>query len=266
MLPRVVTPDAGIQHLEQNCRININSGDRGSGTLYISEERLIWENQEHRGLSLGYKDIAIHAISKDLQAFPEECLYVMFNGEVSEPVDAVVNGNTNGDDSDCVEDGADSSGTISEIRFIPECKDNLKRMFDAMSDCQCLHPDSEDSDDYYGGDGDHELSEEQNYEGAVYPPMVYEDGAGEGFYTSEEGFEHLTPAGQATLARLENMLASSQISGPTPDGISQMEGVIIEEDGPPDAEELPVVGRPSDNSQSTSDNPNPVEGQFDDVE
>ncbi|XP_039260760.2 methylosome subunit pICln-like [Styela clava] len=263
MLPRVVTPDTGIQHTEQNCRININSDDRGSGTLYISEERLIWENQEHRGLSLGYKDIAIHAVSKDLQAFPEECLYVMFNGEICEPV---VNGNGQTEEYDCADNefAADTSGTISEIRFIPVCKDNLKRMFDAMSDCQCLHPDSEDSDDYYGGDGD---SEEQNYEGAMYPPTVYNGGAGEGFYTSEEGLQHLTPAGQATLARLENMLADSQIS--EPEGISQMEGVQIEEEGPMNTDEPPVVGRPpvvDDNPQQGAPILPSVEGQFDDAE
>lgn len=49
-------------------------------------------------------------------------------------------------------------------------------MFNAMSDCQCLHPDDEDSD---------------------YAPHEFEDGAaGEGFYTGADGINHLTSQGK----------------------------------------------------------------------
>ena len=51
----------------------------------------------------------------------------------------------------------------------------VKDMFNAMSDCQCLHPDEEDSD---------------------YSPHDFEDGAaGEGFFVGEEGLNSLTPQG-----------------------------------------------------------------------
>lgn len=66
-LQRVVRPETGIQHQEDNCKLHIDRTEFGIGTLYISEDRLIWENPDNRGLSLAYKDIAIHAISKDLQ-------------------------------------------------------------------------------------------------------------------------------------------------------------------------------------------------------
>lgn len=67
MLTAVNAPETGILHLERSCKLNINRHDKGNGCLYISEENLIWENEEHRGLTLQYKDVAIHAISTDLQ-------------------------------------------------------------------------------------------------------------------------------------------------------------------------------------------------------
>ena len=52
---------------------------------------------------------------------------------------------------------------------------SVKDMFNAMSDCQCLHPDDDDSD---------------------YAPHEFEGGAaGEGFYTGEDGIYHLTSQG-----------------------------------------------------------------------
>ena len=47
-------------------------------------------------------------------------------------------------------------------------------MFNAMSDCQCLHPDEEDSD---------------------YSPEFEDGAAGEGFFTGQDGMDHLTSQG-----------------------------------------------------------------------
>lgn len=187
----------------------------------------------------------------------------MYNGKAVHDVSNGMNGNNqeNAEDSAEEDDTNDRESEISEIRFIPQCKDNLKMMFDSMSDCQCLHPDDEDSDGYNeGGAGDNGAMQ------GVHPPVIYNDGgAGEGFYTTEEGFEHLTPSGQATLARLENMLAASEANVEIP--YPQMEGVRIEDEEDMPVEETPTVGRTA-NSQSnrTDDNAPIVEGQFDDVE
>uniref|UniRef100_A0A671LEZ0 Uncharacterized protein n=1 Tax=Sinocyclocheilus anshuiensis TaxID=1608454 RepID=A0A671LEZ0_9TELE len=70
-------------------------------------------------------------------------------------------------------------------------------MFSAMCDCQALHPEDADTDD-------------DDYEGEEYD---VEEGQGQGdvptFYTYEEGLSHLTAEGQATLDRLEGLLAQS---------------------------------------------------------
>ena len=54
-------------------------------------------------------------------------------------------------------------------------------MFNVMSDCQCLHPDDDDSD---------------------YNPEFEYVAAGEGFYTGPDGVENLTAQGQRVLVQL----------------------------------------------------------------
>ena len=69
----------------------------GMGTLYISEARVSWvgiqgkvndlhETTEKKdvelqyycqGFSLEYKHVALHAVSRDLTQFHQECLYLM---------------------------------------------------------------------------------------------------------------------------------------------------------------------------------------------
>ncbi|TTI30668.1 Methylosome subunit pICln [Bagarius yarrelli] len=69
-----------------------------------------------------------------------------------------------------------------------------------MCDCQALHPDPEDAD-----------SDNEEFEGEEYEEEEEETGQGDvpTFYTYEEGLSHLTAEGQATLQRLEGMLAQS---------------------------------------------------------
>lgn len=175
------------------------------------------------------------------------------NGDTVTNGDSQENGDSDGNDY-----GTQYSSNITEIRFIPQSKDNLTKLFDAMADGQCLHPDSEDSDDYCDGT---EGNEETDNPGVDYNP-TFEDGGGEGFYTSEEGFHHLTPQGEATLQRLENMLAQSDISGP--DNIEEMTGVVMSDDED-EKNDLPQVGRNVDEPMEGSD-VKPVDGQFEDAD
>ncbi|CAK8674776.1 methylosome subunit pICln-like isoform X2 [Clavelina lepadiformis] len=192
----VTRPDSSIYHKEDCCKANIDSTEMGDGTLYITEIDVVWCTNENRGFKLQYGDIAVHAISTDSQAFPEECFYVMYNRNL-----------LNEDESN-----DEDEPSVSEVRFIPSDKDHLKAMFNAMSDCQCLHPDEEDDSDFSAPEDD------VNYEGGA---------AGEGFYTGEEGIEHLTPQGLATMQRLEAMLGEN---GHGESGDGGFNGLHIAED------------------------------------
>ena len=164
-------PTSGIQH-EGPCRSFVDARLMGNGKLFITENEVVWANNNEQGFRLQYRDIAVHAVSTDRQAFAEECLYVMYNGDLFE-----------------TDDSSDDDSPVTEIRFVPNDSDTIKQMFNAMSDCQCLHPDEEDSD---------------------YEPEFEDGAAGEGFYTGQEGLEHLTSQGRATMERLENLLARNE--------------------------------------------------------
>ncbi|KAL1123718.1 hypothetical protein AAG570_001491 [Ranatra chinensis] len=127
-------PTDDIRHKQPSTKLCINSKEVGIGTLYIAERRLAWveDTSLQQGYSIEYKNVSLHAISRDLQAFPEECLYVMLDLAMESPQEA------NGD--------ADEEGTeMTELRFIPEDKGCLDAMFQAMSHCQTLHPDTDNS-------------------------------------------------------------------------------------------------------------------------
>uniref|UniRef100_G3MKV0 Methylosome subunit pICln n=1 Tax=Amblyomma maculatum TaxID=34609 RepID=G3MKV0_AMBMU len=164
-------PDEGIRHREEATAAFIQSRGLGKGTLYIAESRVSWVGQDSAGFSLEYPSVALHALSRDLRAFPEECLYLMIDGDLGEegephpPVPGAA-----AYPSHCCpepnENGEDDEQPASEIRFVPEDKSHLEAMYQAMTECQALHPDpaqAGDSDD----DGCYDDADEED-EGAEY--------------------------------------------------------------------------------------------------
>ena len=111
--------------------------------------RLSWLDGSGLGFSLEYPTISLHAVSRDLSAYPREHLYVMVNAKFGEESKESV-----ADEEE--EDSDDDIEPISEFRFVPSDKSALEAMFTAMCECQALHPDpeDEDSDDYDGDEYD----------------------------------------------------------------------------------------------------------------
>lgn len=94
-------------------------------------------------------------------------------------------------------------------------------MFSAMCECQALHPDPDDEDS------------DNDYEGEEYDVEAHELEQGDipTFYTYEEGLSHLTAEGQATLERLEGMLAQSVSSQYNMAGVRTEDSIREFEDG-----------------------------------
>ena len=44
---------------------------------------VIWRNSSGQGFSLQYPSISLHAVSRDLAAFSQECLYLMVDGKLN---------------------------------------------------------------------------------------------------------------------------------------------------------------------------------------
>jgi nucleotide-sensitive chloride channel 1A len=149
-------PTEGIRNIQPNTHAHVGRRNLGKGTIYIAESRLSWVSDGGDGFSLEYPSISIHAVSRDLSAYPQECVYLMLDTKLEESDDGQRDGNSD-------EDSDDEEKNFTEVRFIPEDKSVLDALFHSMSDCQALHPDPNDSDsgdDFIGaedhGDGDDE--------------------------------------------------------------------------------------------------------------
>ncbi|XP_017559651.1 methylosome subunit pICln isoform X1 [Pygocentrus nattereri] len=197
LLKSLSPPNEGVRHQQAETAAVLDGKELGTGTLYVAESRLSWFNGSGMGFSLEYPSISLHAISRDLSAYPQEHLYVMVNKKLDDENEAEMHERAPDDEGEESDDDSED-GVIAEIRFVPSDKAALESMFSAMCDCQALHPDPEDE-------------ESDEFEGEEYDVEEAEQSHGDipTFYTYEEGLSHLTAEGQATLERLEGMLAQS---------------------------------------------------------
>ncbi|XP_043604713.1 methylosome subunit pICln isoform X2 [Bombus pyrosoma] len=176
VLSNFLAPQEGIRHEELNTTVYINDREVGKGTLYITESLLSWVNYDtQQGFSLEYPHISLHAISRDEQAHPRQCLYIMVDAKVDLPAS----------DSGSDNEFEDADTPITEMRFAPDNTNNLETMFQAMNQCQALHPDPQDS--FSDAEEDiYEDAEEDDFE-------QYDVGAGDAPYilpTEQIGTSH----------------------------------------------------------------------------
>ncbi|XP_007490965.1 methylosome subunit pICln [Monodelphis domestica] len=209
----------GLRQQQPDTEAVLDGKGLGTGTLYIAESRLSWLDGSGLGFSLDYPTISLHAVSRDLNAYPQEHLYVMVNARFGEeePKEVKETPMAEGEED---EDSDEDIEPIAEFRFVPSDKSALEALFAAMCECQALHPDPEDEDS-------------DDYDGEEYDVEAHEQGQGDipTFYTYEEGLSHLTAEGQATLERLEGMLAQSVSSQYNMAGVRTEDSIRDYEDG-----------------------------------
>ncbi|XP_076323576.1 methylosome subunit pICln-like isoform X1 [Tachypleus tridentatus] len=161
-------PTEGIHHQEPNIAAHIKSKDLGKGTLYIAESRVSWVGESGQGFSLEYPSITLHAVSRDLNAFPHECLYLMIDADLE----------TNDEEEGQHEENERTvENKTSEVRFVPENTGVLDAMFKAMMDCQALYPDEDDS---FSEDEEGCFDDAEDDSGAEYDVAAAERGRGQG--------------------------------------------------------------------------------------
>ncbi|KAG7322600.1 hypothetical protein KOW79_013946 [Hemibagrus wyckioides] len=162
VLQNVSPPREGVRLEEVDITAVLDGKRLGSGTLCVAESRVSWVDGSGVGFSLDYPSISLHAISRDLSAYPAEHLYVQVNSKHQEhskddEVKAKEEADGSDDDEEEEEEEEDddddvSTGAFTEIRFVPNDKGSLEKIFVAMSECQALHPDPDDSDSDFDGD------------------------------------------------------------------------------------------------------------------
>uniref|UniRef100_A0A1I7VIR2 Methylosome subunit pICln n=1 Tax=Loa loa TaxID=7209 RepID=A0A1I7VIR2_LOALO len=179
VLSNVAAPTDGIRLVQGQVTAYIESECAGEGELTVAESSVTWiSNISGQGFSLTYPSIILHAISRDPNVFPEECIYMLADAKGSdigiqnteESVSSAqgVTGNgteeqaefygarvRNGysddadDDDDDGGDGDDDKAHLA-IRFSPHDKTILQNIYQQMCECQELNPDEGDdfSDDF----------------------------------------------------------------------------------------------------------------------
>eukprot|EP01024_Parvocaulis_polyphysoides_P012201 TRINITY_DN1437_c0_g1_i1.p1 TRINITY_DN1437_c0_g1~~TRINITY_DN1437_c0_g1_i1.p1 ORF type:complete len:262 (-),score=37.22 TRINITY_DN1437_c0_g1_i1:136-921(-) len=152
----------------------------GVGTLFLTSRRLVWKSNEQQtsiGYQVGFSQITMHAICKDIDSYPQPCIYCQLEGEHDEQqtVHGIVNGSHGffGDGNNQIQDGQESTNQeaingeedaeseeggediimecSSEIYIVPLDSQQLDEIFKCMCECASLNPDamSEEEDGMY---------------------------------------------------------------------------------------------------------------------
>jgi len=136
-----ITPPDDILHTEPNAAAYEHGIGLGVGTLYISKSVLVWISTNGQGFALQYPTISMHAISRNTSGFPHPCIYMVVETPKERGSDGGEHNGSTQEESD--EDDDDEQST--EIRFVPSNITSLDTMYHALSECQALHPDENDS-------------------------------------------------------------------------------------------------------------------------
>lgn len=124
-----IDPPQDVRHRQENVKAYVNGQLLDSGCLLIAESCLSWLMPSGMGFSIEYPSVTMHAISRDLTSFSEQCLCIMLDSESLQP-----------------EGDGDREATSTQLRFAPDDSNALTVMFETMSACQRLHPDVDNSD------------------------------------------------------------------------------------------------------------------------
>ncbi|EDW02114.1 methylosome subunit pICln [Drosophila grimshawi] len=173
-------PEHGLLYTANNIKLKLGDKVVGQGRIYISQNTLSWQPMDlAEGISIEWKQVSLHGISSN----PRKCIYFMLdrkvewegvymgrnlevngqNGAGDEPQQhnnnaaAAANNDVdegNGsdehdeeddDDDDNFEDAVDQQLEVTECWLLPDDIHIVDTMYNAMTTCQALHPDSADS-------------------------------------------------------------------------------------------------------------------------
>ncbi|PAA94883.1 hypothetical protein BOX15_Mlig030978g1, partial [Macrostomum lignano] len=178
-------PTEGLRCSMPGAEAWLGSRRLGTGCLYVAESRLAWFGDgpaQSVGFSLNYPAIGLHGLAKSGGADARSHLYLLVRGDLLGEAGQSGNGadgEEDGDGDDCgdFQDDNEDSETDTEVRFYAPADapgDALMTVFQAVSDCQALHPDAEDTD---SNEEDDEEADDD-----------VDDGNGDGFdYGDENG-------------------------------------------------------------------------------
>ncbi|MCO5605304.1 hypothetical protein L7F22_059486 [Adiantum nelumboides] len=125
----------------------------------ISKLRLIWiSDADYHGYAVDFLSLSMHAISRDLEAYPLPCIYTQI--ETDDEFDYV------DDAGDELSDYQDSNNLsrVQEMRLVPSDPSVLDNLFKVLCDCALLNPDPVQE---HEGEGEWFFNEEEVLAGAI---------------------------------------------------------------------------------------------------
>lgn len=129
------------------------------GTLHVTTKRLIWiSDADHHGYAVDFLSLSMHAISRDLEAYPMPCIYTQI--ETDDDLDY------GDEDADEMLDsqGAGDLSRVQEMRLVPSDPSVLENLFKTLCDCALLNPDPEEE---LEGEADWFFNEDEVLAGAI---------------------------------------------------------------------------------------------------
>ncbi|XP_065359481.1 methylosome subunit pICln [Calliphora vicina] len=173
IIGRITPPNVGLAFSSDNVQLKIGQETVGTGSVYISQNSLVWRpnNLDQDGISIFWKQISVHGISTT----PSNCIYFMLDHQLKWPgiYEGEIHNHSNGtaehqsgsenesEDDEVYEDAEENQ--ITECWLIPQDQNSVNIMYQAMTECQALHPDSGDSisgDSEYMDDEDEDDNDE----------------------------------------------------------------------------------------------------------
>uniref|UniRef100_A0A0E0NSH0 Chloride conductance regulatory protein ICln n=3 Tax=Oryza TaxID=4527 RepID=A0A0E0NSH0_ORYRU len=105
------------------------------GTLFVTTRRVIWlsETEKGQGYAVDFLAITLHAVSRDLEAYPSPCIYTQIDAEDGSDEEA--------GGSDFEANGDLQLAKVSEMRIILSDPGQLDALFDVFCHCAELNPD-----------------------------------------------------------------------------------------------------------------------------
>lgn len=113
----------------------------GTGSVFVTTRRLVWVPDSSSGgaaassssIACSYKQISMHAVARDTEAFPKPCVYIQLDeGSVGMGAEA--------EEDEGEEQEEEES---AELRLVPAQDSEVESLFQAVCDASALNPDSD---------------------------------------------------------------------------------------------------------------------------
>uniref|UniRef100_A0A383VXT1 Methylosome subunit pICln n=1 Tax=Tetradesmus obliquus TaxID=3088 RepID=A0A383VXT1_TETOB len=145
----VLDAEADEQLSSSFANVGLAIGDSGnsvgSGTLFVTTRRIVWvaaaagdssSSSSGSSLSCSYRQISMHAVSRDAEAFRRPCVYIQLDEGSEHGMAAADEG-----------EEEEEEELTAELRLVPAEEAAVEAIFSKLCECSALNPDSDVEDE-----------------------------------------------------------------------------------------------------------------------